>query len=356
MKQCNRCLFDSSFATIGEKQCNYCDIHDELSTMYDSSDFKSVLDGIKKKGRNKKYNCLIGISGGLDSSTLLYGAVKIWDLKPLVIHFDNGWNAPEAESNMKQLVSYLNVDSITYKVNKAEYDHLNMAFLYFGLMDADIPNDIAMTKLMYDAADKYGIKYILNGHDFRTEGSTPKGWTYMDAKYISSVYEKYSGKKLENYPLFTFNDQLIYGIKGIKQVRPFYYITNRDVIEIEMKNSIKWNDYGAKHCENVYTEFVGSYLLPKEFEIDKRIVYISALVRSGKLKKEYAEALFEIKGSFDSSKLGEKEKLILDAVKHRLGVFQRSYFDRYNFKRYKFLIWLLMKLKIVPYTFYKKYT
>jgi hypothetical protein len=114
------------------------------------------------------------------------------------------------------------VDCINYKVNKQEYDRLNDAFLWAGVPDADIPNDIAMTKLMYDTAYKYGIKYILNGHDFRTEGSTPKPWTYMDAKYIRSVYNKYSGLELHNYPLFTFKDQLFYALIGIKNVRPFH--------------------------------------------------------------------------------------------------------------------------------------
>jgi hypothetical protein len=184
------------------------------------------------------------------------------------------------------------VDCINYKVNKQEYDRLNDAFLWAGVPDADIPNDIAMTKLMYDTAYKYGIKYILNGHDFRTEGSTPKPWTYMDAKYIRSVYNKYSGLELHNYPLFTFKDQLFYALIGIKNVRPFHFKWDRESMEDEMKRFISWQDYGGKHCENVYTEFVGSHLLPNKFGIDKRIVYLSAQVRSGKLKKEEAREIF----------------------------------------------------------------
>jgi 3'-phosphoadenosine 5'-phosphosulfate sulfotransferase (PAPS reductase)/FAD synthetase len=112
----------------------------------------NLLEAIKWHGRKKKYNCIMGISGGLDSSTLLYSAVRYWNLKPLVIHFDNNWNAPEATHNMNQLVNKLGVDCINYKVNKQEYDRLNDAFLWAGVPDADIPNDIAMTKLMYDTA------------------------------------------------------------------------------------------------------------------------------------------------------------------------------------------------------------
>lgn len=351
---CKRCLFDNTIAIIGEKQCNYCDIHDQLSVMYDCSDFKSVLDKIKKKGKNKRYDCLIGISGGLDSSTMVYSAVVHWGLRPLLIHFDNQWNAPEAKSNMNNLVSYLNLDLITYGINQSEYMDLNFAFLKAGLIDADIPNDIAMTKLMYDTADKYGIKYILNGHDFRTEGSTPAKWTYMDAKYIESVYNWFTGKKLTNYPLFTFKDQILYALKGIKQIRPFYYITNRDELEREMKKQIRWNDYGAKHCENIYTEFVGSYLLPVKFGIDKRIVYLSALMRSGKITRQESEQSLSVHSIFSINKLGELSQKISYYVSDGDSK-QRSDFDRYDFKKYRLVIWMLMKLKIVPFTFYKKY-
>lgn len=343
MKECQRCLFDESIAVIGEHQCEYCDLHDSLEAQANPSELMPLIDKIRS---NKKYDCIMGISGGVDSSLLLYLAVKKWNLKPLVIHFDNNYNAPEATHNMKQLVQLLNVDSIVYNVNKLEYDTLNDAFIQAGLPDADIPNDIAMTKLMYDTANKYGIKYILNGHDFRTEGSTPKPWTYMDAKYIRSVYFWHTGKQLTNYPLFTFKDQLFYAFKGIKNVRPFHYIKERESLEKEMKDFISWKDYGGKHCENVYTEFVGSYLLPTKFGIDKRIVYLSAQVRSGKLTKEEARAKFNDKPVFDLSKI---------SVDVPITKMERTDFERYNFKKYRLLIWVLAKFKVVPYTFYIKY-
>ena len=353
MKECPRCLFDESIALILDKQCEYCDLHDELERQANPSELKNVIAEIKIKGRDKKYDCIMGISGGIDSSTLLYTAVKYWDLRPLVIHFDNNWNTPEANHNMKGLVTKLNVDCITFHVNKAEYDRLNDAFLAAGVPDADIPNDIAMTKLMYDTAFKHGIKYILNGHDFRTEGSTPKGWTYMDAKYIESVYNKYTGLRLQNYPLFTFKDQLFYALIGIKNVRPFHYGFDRESMEAEMKRLINWQDYGGKHCENVYTEFVGSFLLPEKFGIDKRIVYLAAQVRSGKLSKEEAKEIFAKKSEFDFSKLGPSAERILRLVNIRKG--DRSNFDKYDFKKYRAFIYILAKLKVVPYTFYVKY-
>lgn len=352
-KECPRCLFTSDIAIIpeGGGQCNYCDLHDDLEKKANPLDLDPALDKIRKIPG--QYNCLIGISGGLDSSTLLYAAVREWGLRPMVIHFDNGWNNKVAAHNMKRLIDCLGVNAITYFVDKKEYDQLNDAFLIAGVPDADIPNDIAMTKLMYDTADKYGIEWILNGHDFRTEGSTPASWTYMDAKYIESIYYSVYGRKLRNYPLLTFWDQIYYGLKGIKQVRPFHFGFNREVIEWRMKQETGWQSYGAKHCENIYTEFVGSFLLPNKFNIDKRRVYLSARIRTGTLDKQTAKAILQNNPVFDFEKLGQRQDEILSLTKGFPR--ERSHFKKYSFKSYKFLIFVLAKLKIVPWTFYVKY-
>jgi hypothetical protein len=175
----------------------------------------------------------------------------------------------------------------------------------------------------------------------------------MDAKYIQSVYFRYTGKALKNYPLFTFWDQIFYAIKGIKNIRPFHYGFDRETMETEMKKLIQWQDYGGKHCENVYTEFVGSWLLPTKFGIDKRIVYLSAQVRSGKITKAQAREYLANKAEFDMSKLGNIEDKSMSLVNIRKG--DRANYARYNFKAYRPLIWILAKLNVVPYTFYVKY-
>lgn len=353
-ENCNRCLFTSEIAKIHEDgNCEYCHLHDELSTQSNPNDLYKQLDVIKADGKGKQYDCLIGISGGLDSTLLLYLAVKKFDLKPLVIHFDNLWNVPAANQNMANLTKMLGVNSIVYRLDYREYTDLCLSFLHAGLPDADIPNDIAMTKLMYQTADLYKIKWILNGHDFRTEGSTPRAWTYMDAKYIKSVYKSVMGKDLKNYPLFTFKDQIIYGLKGIKQIRPFHYISDRTAYEREMKNFIDFQEYGGKHAENLYTEFVGSSLLPLKFGIDKRIVYLSAMVRSGQMTKSEAKLILSIKPKFDLNRMGEMGLTIIKAAESPIQ--PRSNFDKYNFKKYRIVIWILMKLKIVPFTMYFKY-
>jgi hypothetical protein len=357
-RECSRCLLGTDYSKGGviideDGECEMCRIHDMLERQSRPEDLEPAIYQIQKQGRGKQYNCILGISGGLDSSTLLYLAVRKWHLRPLVIHFDNGWNNEAAESNMKNLCEKLNINSITYRLNKEEYNNLNLAFLEAGLPDADIPNDIAMTKQMYDTADKYGIKWILNGHDFRTEGSTPAKWTYMDAKYIEDVYEKFTGLELEDYPLFTFWDQIKYALKGIKQIRPFHYMTEREQYENEMKAFTGWQDYGGKHCENIYTEFVGSHLLPLKHDINKTIVYLSAKVRSGTIPKSEAKLILSAKTLFDLNKLGDQKDKILSHTHGPIG--DRKNYKRYNFRKWSYVVWLLAVLKVIPFTAWWKY-
>ena len=354
LKECPRCLFTSDIATIGEHQCNYCDLQDKLRANARAEDWEPILKKIKEAGKGKQYDCLVGISGGEDSSIMLYMATKVWGLRPLVIHFNNRWNRSEADNNIKVITRELNVNFIEYFVDQGEYDKLTDSFLMAGVQDADIPNDIAMAKLMYTAARQYGIKYILNGHDFAREGSSPAAWSYMDAKYIKSVYKKWTGNNLKNYPLYTFWDQIVSGFIGIKQVRPFHYMPNLDRKSIlQTLKAIGWKDYGGKHNENIYTAFAGNYLLPRKFGIDKRITYLSAQIREGYITKEYAKEILQEPSGFNLEDLGERGEHILKLVDLRKG--NRSFYDKYNFKRWKFVIWVLAKLKIVPQTFYFKY-
>jgi len=346
--ECKNCLITDDLCYFKNNTCFFCDMHNELDSK--NLDFNLVLNKIKKnKG---KYNCIIGISGGQDSSTILYAAVKKWGLSPLVIHFNNHWNTDNATFNMKQLIQKLNVDFIEYYVNKEEFDNLNKAFLLAGTPDCDIPNDIAMTKLMYETCEKYNIKYILNGHCYKTEGSTPKAWTYMDAKYIKDVYYRFFKKELINYPLFEFKDQLHYNTLNIQQIRPFHYQNvNRFELDKEMKEFINYKSYGWKHGENSYTDFVGSYLLPKKFGIDKRIVYLSARIRTGLLTKEKARNILNCEPSFDTDILGDEYMDLIDSP-----IVDRNEYDSYNFKEANWMIYYLYLCGTVPYTFYIKYS
>lgn len=344
-QECPRCLFTSDIASIGSAQCEYCDIHDDLEKQ--SRYFDLELDEIEKSGR--KYNCLIGISGGADSSTLLYAAVREWGLRPLVVHFNNWWNKPEAKRNMEHLITTLEVDAQVHYVNKYEYTVACRAFLVAGLPDADIVNDMVMTKIMYDVAERYGIKYILNGHNFRTEGSTPRAWTYMDARYIKDVVRKNMGRDV-SIPLPSMWDQVRWAMRGIKQVRPFHFTdVDYDALFRSMCKEIKWEEYGGKHGENIYTQYVGGYLLPVKFGIDKRRVYLSAQVRSGTMSREDALTVLSTLPTFDLPPVEIEHSFV--GPNHG----DRNDYRKYNWKRMRFMVWLMWILGAVPRTFYVKY-
>ena len=338
--ECTRCLLTDDIAEIKDGTCEYCKMHDKLVEecyMYGER-FANLIEKIKKR---KGFHVIMGISGGIDSSYLLVWAVKM-GLRPLVVHFDNGYNTPEAETNMARIVKELGVTLIRYSLPQREYADLNHAFKKARVTDADIPNDMAMSAIMMDLADRYNIKYVLNGHDFRNEGSCPLKWTYMDAKYLNSVYKWYTTKDLVHFPLLTFWKQIRYALRGIKQLRPYVYNPISDEGKLEALKEYGFLEYGGKHCENYYTKEIGKVYLPELFGIDKSILYLSARVRSGWLTKEQARGMYN--------------KPWMGAYVEANEVRSYKDFDHYNFKRFKPLLWLLAKMRLIPYQFYKKYT
>lgn len=353
--ECNRCLFDESIAKIhADGECEYCKLQDKLRSESKVEDWQPTLEKIKKKGKNGQYDCLVGISGGEDSSILLYLAVKVWGLRPLVIHFNNRTNRPEANHNIKLLTEQLNVNFIEYFLDKGEYDRLTDALLKAGVPDCDIANDVCMSKMMYSAAKDNGIKYILNGHDFRAEGSSPKAWSFIDYTYLNDIYKTYNRSDLKNYPLLTVWDQVWGAILGIKQVRPYHYSDhNRDEVLAVLKD-MGWKDYGGKHNENIYTAFIGNFVLPKKFDIDKRRTYLSAQIREGVISKSTAKEVLKTPAQFNLDDLGEDRKRVIRLVEYSPKQ-PRSNFKQTDFKTLKPLFWVLMKLGIFPKTAYAKY-
>lgn len=362
--ECKRCYMNTSIADVELDEngvCNFCKLHDSIEKDAKAYNWPAKLEKIRKQ--KGKYHCLLGISGGLDSSVLLYYTVKVWGLNPLVIHFDNHWNSSEANHNIEVMIRAMNVDFIRYYVNYKEYNDLNLCFLLASVSDADIPNDMAMAELMLRTANKYKIKYIFNGHNYKTEGSSPLSWSYMDAKYLQSVYKVHNqGKELKSFPLLTFWRQLYYSLTGLKRENPLYHVDLDMQKEKErLMKDYGWKEYGGKHAENIYTEFIGSYYLPVKFGIDKRITYNSALVRSGKMPK--TKIYYLPLPNYDVTKI--------DLICQRLGI-SRQYLDdvimkapwntfedyeTYHkmFRRYKALFYILVRLHLLPRTFYIKY-
>lgn len=354
MTECKICLFDDSIAELNDDGvCSYCLLQQKLAKNANPDDWPLVLAKIREKGEGKQYDVLIGISGGEDSSVMLYLAVKVWKLRPLVIHFNNRTNRPVANQNIRVLVDHLNVNFIEYYLDNQEYNDLCDALLMAGVPDADIANDVCMSKLMVKAAIDHKIKYIFNGHSFREEGSSPKAWSVIDYTYLNDVYKKHFGKDLVNYPLLTVADQVKSALYGLRKVSPFHYHHHFRPQIIEKLKAIGWQDYGGKHNENIYTAYVGNKLLPEKFGIDKRRTYLSAQIREGKMTKFQAKDILKKPSYFNVDDLGARKEHILRLAESPIG--SRSYYKFTNFKKLRWLFWILVQLKAVPRTMYEKY-
>ncbi len=302
---CSRCILDSTVSDIwfdDKGECKYCKIHDEMELQHplnNTSEEKlnKLIRKIKKAGRKEIYDCIVGVSGGRDSTYTLYTAIKL-GLRPLAVHFDNGWNTQISVKNIKKACEKLNVPLFTVVADWEEFKDLQISFLEASTPDADVPTDYAIYSVLYDVARKEGVKYILNGHSFRTEGTSPISWTYMDPLYVSSVHKRFGKlKQFKSFPHMTFIKLIWFTvIKGIREVRLLEYIDYKQKnVDSILTNELEWEYYGGHHHENMYTRFFQSYFLPVKFNIDKRKTELSALIRSGQITRE--EALKEIRST-----------------------------------------------------------
>jgi len=305
LKICKRCVLDTTVNDIwfeNSGECKYCKIHDELEKIHPLGpglkiELDQMVDKIKKSGKSKNYDCIVGLSGGRDSTYTLLVAKQL-GLRPLAVHFDNGWNTEISVRNIKNACNILEVDLHTVVADWEEFKDLQVAFLKSSTPDADIPTDYAIYSVLYQMANKEGIKYILNGHSFRTEGTSPISWTYMDPLYVNDVHKKHGKiKKITSFPHMSVSKLQYYiWIKGIREFRLMEFIDyNKKKVDVILKKELNWEYYGGHHHENHYTKFFQSYYLPQKFNIDKRKTELSALVRSGQLSRE--EAIKEIESS-----------------------------------------------------------
>ena len=294
---CVRCVSDTSIPNIRFDEngvCNFCKIHDRLEEEYPLNEpgqqrLNELIDKIKAKGKNKKYDCVVGISGGTDSTYCLYKSKKL-GLRPLAVHLDNGWDSEIAIKNIKNAVRKLDIDLKMITCNWEEFKDLQISFLKASVPDAEIPTDVAIHGVLHQVAAEEGIKYIINGHSFRTEGIAPIGWTYMDGKYIQSVQKIFGNTKLKSFPNLTISSVFYYTfIKRIKVIPLLNYFrySKEDARKI-LEKEVDWTYYGGHHFESIYTHFIIVYLLMKKFKIDKRKTNFSAHVRSGMMSREQA--------------------------------------------------------------------
>ncbi len=369
---CTRCVYNDqtpgiSFDAAGV--CNYCHVHDTMVQQYPTGPegdrmLGEIVERIKRAGRGKQYDCVVGVSGGCDSSWMLYKMVE-YGLRPLAVHFDNTWNSPIATTNIYNVLEKLDVQLFTYVVNNREYDDIYRSFMLAGVKDVEAPTDIGLAATLYMAAEQHGVKYIIEGHSFRTEGVAPLGWIYMDGKYIQSVHKAYGTRPMKTFPNLEMSKFLRWAaVRNIRRIRPLYYLDYRkDEVKKFLAAELNWEWYGGHHLENRFTAFWHTYFLPQRYGIDARLLGHAALVRSGQLSRE--EALEDLKTPI------EFDPDIVELVKKRLGFNDEEFeavmhgprrhysdFATYKgaFERLRPLFWLLYKLDRVPKSFYMKFT
>lgn len=372
MQICSRCIFDERTpAIIFDEQgvCNYCKQVDTLATEYQTGQpegearLQSLIEDIKKSGRNHTYDCVIGVSGGTDSSYLLIKAIE-WGLRPLAVHYDNTWNSSIATQNIQKVTSALGVDLYTYVIDNKEADDIFRAFFLSGVPEFDASTDIAFAQVLRSAAAKYGIKYILEGHSFIAEGVSPQGNNYFDGKYVESVHSRFGARKLNTYPNLTLFNFLKWSILyRQKFIRPLWYIkySKPDARKI-LEERTGWQYYGGHHLENRATAFLHSIYNPKKFGIDNRNWSLSAEARTGVIAREEAITIYQ-------TPVPEDPELV-NYVKKRLELSDRQYdevmsgpkrsfreFKTYKktFERLRPLFFILSQASLVPKSFYLKY-
>ena len=372
IKICSRCIYDSNITNISFDEngvCNYCIQVEKLTMDYGTGhhkgkkEFEKILEQVKKKGKNKKYDCVIGVSGGTDSSFLLIKAIE-WGLRPLAVHYDNTWNTSISTENIKKVTTKLNIDLETYVINNKEADDIFRSFFLAGVPEFDASTDLALAQVVRIYAAKYKIKYIFEGHSFITEGITPQSNNYFDGKYISDIHKKFGRLKMKTYPLMTLFQFLKWAIiYRQKFIRPLWYIdySKTEAREI-LINETGWEYYGGHHLENRASAFVHKIYHPQKFKLDNRNWGLAAEVRSNLLSRK--EALTIYNTPLD----GDPE--LVEYVKKRMKISDQEYqkimtgpvrdfraFKTYKkrFEQLRPLFYFLAKFNLVPMSFYLKY-
>lgn len=344
---CSNCVMDTTDSKIvfdDRGLCDHCNTFykDILPNWYTdergNKELLAIIDKIKKEGRGKDFDCIMGMSGGIDSSYLLYVMKEKYGLRPLVFHVDAGWNSQIAVNNIERLIDGLGLDLYTEVINWEEIKDLQLAFFKSGVPHIDVPQDHAFFATMYKFASKHKIKYILTGGNYSTECvRNPLEWMYYqsDSIQLKDIHKKFGTGKLNNYPVTNILWHKVYlpYFKGIKLIRPLDYVPyNKDEAMQLLVDEFGYQKYPQKHFESRFTRFYESYWLPMKFGYDTRKVQYSSLILTGQMTRD--EALEKLKKpAFDPETINQD----FEYVATKLGITKeelQSYFDAPN-KTYK---------------------
>jgi N-acetyl sugar amidotransferase len=324
-KICAFCVMDTSDPNISfprdyGNMCNHCwdykgrsrkELHHDVHALV------PFLDQMREDGKGKDHDCIIGLSGGLDSSYVAYNLVQ-YGIRPLALSIDNEWDMPVAKENVKNLVNKLNIDWEHHPVDQDQYRDFQLAFLKSGVINIEAPTDHAIISMLYKRASQEGLRYIVHGGNIVTECIMPKAWGYnaIDWKQIKAIHRRFGNLSSRGFPHMTLFHWAYYTfVQGIKWFPILNYV---DYVPEKAKKTLAscagWQDYGGKHRESEWTTFFQEYILPRKFGIDKRRAHLSTLINSGFMTRDQAlDILKENPPMFDDQAMVEK-------VCDRLGI------------------------------------
>lgn len=354
---CTNCVMDTSDPQISFDENGKCDF---CNNYYNSilpswhtgeqgwKELTEIAHRIKKDTTGKKHNCLIGLSGGTDSSFLTYIVKEKLDLNPLLFAVDTGWNLKVADDNVKKLVEKLNLDVVIFTVNWEEMRDLQIAFFKSAVPYQDTPQDTAIFSALYNYAAENGFKYVMTGGNFSTECvKPPQEWTYYnDIKMLKDIHKCFGTIPLREFPLCNMFKYRIYYryFKGIKVIKPLNFIEyEKNTATKLLEEKFGWETYKNKHFEDRFTRFYEGWWLPRKFGYDKRRCYDSSLILSGQMSR--AEAMNDLaQQPYDETIAMEDKKYICN----RLGITEKQMDEYFNlpnktFRDYKNSFWIINK-------------
>ncbi len=331
---CVKCIMDSSDPEIQFDQqgrCNHCRRYDErMANEWFTGDaaqqrLDRLVANVRRAGRGREYDCIIGVSGGVDSTMVAYH-VKRLGLRPLALHLDNGWNSELAVDNIRNMLEKLQIDLITHVIDWREFRELQRSFLQASVPNCEIPTDHAINALLIKTALRKGIRYVLHGGNLATEGIMPIAWGYynQDLKHLRGVHAQFANTPLKTLPQISLH-RFVWAMT-VKRLRYIPILNCLDYNKQKAKELITqqfgWRDYGGKHFESIFTRFFQGYILPRKFGYDKRRAHLSTLVCGGEISRE--QALGEMrKPAYDPALQAEDREYVIKKLN-----FSEAEFDK----------------------------
>ena len=333
---CARCIMDTSDPEIefdAAGVCGHCRKYDEAvarEVVRGEAGIARLMahaEEIRAAGRGKRYDCVLGLSGGVDSSFVAYLTKKKLGLRPLAVHMDNGWNSEVAVRNIENIVKILELDLYTEVLDWEEFRRLQLAFLRAGTPDSEIPTDHAIVSTLLRQAAKHGVQWIMDGSNLVTELMVPETWSngHSDWRYIRYLNDHFGGAPLRSFPHYTYFDGRVW-YPHVRRIRRFFPLNFVDYNKPEamriMREELGWEYYGGKHYESIYTRFYQGYMLPTRFNFDKRRPHLSCLVNAGNITR--AQALEEMdKPAIPPAQLAEDRAFTIKKLGIDESEFQR---------------------------------